>query len=203
MATVTDITPQKRNPNLYNIYLDDKFSFSLSDLDISLANIKIGDEFSKEEVEQFLRQSKTAKAYAMALRLLARRRRSQGEMRVYLRRKLVDEEISQIVIDRLLRERLLDDQAFAEAWISDRNLIKPRSTKMLALELRKKQIDRDVVEEVLSKQSEEDEVKNACLLIEKKIKNPRFTDQQKLIEYLSRQGFSYTVVKKAFQLIGL
>jgi regulatory protein len=53
------------------------------------------------------------------------------------------------VVTRLLENHLLDDRQFAEAWVSDRKTLHPRSKRLMAYEMMNKGLDRQVVQTAL------------------------------------------------------
>src|SRR5262245_13114772 len=84
-----------------------------------------------------------------AARFLEARSRSVAEVRRRLttagyRRELVDGAIA-----RLGELGMLDDEAFARAWVESRDRARPRGERALRDELRRKGIDRNIVDAVL------------------------------------------------------
>lgn len=199
MPKITDIAPQKRNSNLYSVFVDGKFRLSLSDLDLSNADIHIGQEISLEEIKILEERYLFAKAYNRSLDYLSRRARSIKEMKDYLLKKGYSIEIIDRIIEKLVDQRYLDDEQFAVMWVRDRNAIKPRSLKQLQAELYKKGIEKESMEHVLEEQKNQ-ELDNAVKLLVKKMKNPKNVDKQKQIAYLARLGFSYSVIRSAVDL---
>lgn len=196
MPRITDIKRQKRNENRYSIYIDDAYVFSLTDLDMSGSSLRVGQEIAAADIEYWQKHSFESKAYNQALGYIEYRRRSRREVDIYLARKDYEPEMVAVVLDRLASFGLLDDKAFAEAWLADRRALRPRSNRMLSQELRAKGVDRAIIDEVLD-ESEDDPVDILVAMIQKKRQLARFTDDQKLIAYLGRQGFSYAEIKEA------
>jgi regulatory protein len=199
MPVITDISSQKRHANYYSIFVDDKFSFSLTDLELSNSRLVIGQNLSPAEVDHWQRTSEASKAYHQAINLLSYRMRTRREMSQRLARKGWEEGIVEIVIERLVSEKLLDDEAFGASWVTSRNLLKPTSKRKLALELRQKGLDSEAVEVALADVSREDQIEAIKTIIAKKQKLARYADQQVLIRYLASQGFSYDLVKTALE----
>lgn len=199
MPVITDISSQKRHANYYSIFVDKKFSFSLTDLELSNSRLVIGQNLSAAEVDHWQRTSEASKAYHQAINLLSYRMRTRREMSQRLARKGWEERIVEIVIERLVDEKLLDDEAFGTSWVTSRNLLKPTSKRKLALELRQKGLDSDAVEVALADVSREDQIEAIKTIIAKKQKLARYADQQVLIRYLASQGFSYDLVKAALE----
>ncbi|RKW01853.1 MAG: RecX family transcriptional regulator [Candidatus Saccharimonas sp.] len=94
----------------------------------------------------------------------------------------------------MIEKKYIDDEKFAKFWVENRNQRKGSSIKKLKSELFSKGISSDIIEQVLSEsnRNDEDEIQK---IITKKAK--RYTDEQKLIAYLARQGFSFDEIKKA------
>lgn len=190
---ITDIKKQVRTAGRFSIYLDGKYSFSLDDHDLMQAKLAVGRELSKVEVESYKELSQLGKLFARCLNYLMIRRRSEFEIRQYLKRKDATPEDIDVLIDRLYGYRYLDDHAFARAWVDNRRELQKRSNRVLKLELRQKGISRDIIEEVLA-DSENDEKAVLRALVVKKRRMTRYHDRDKLLAYLLRQGYSYSSV---------
>src|SRR5260370_42444234 len=77
----------------------------------------------------------------VALRFLAQRPRSEHEVRRRLRRAGVAEAAEEAVISQLRQNALVDDTAFAEYWVEQRQSFRPRGARLLRAELRQHGID--------------------------------------------------------------
>ena len=192
---ITKISPAIKTEGRYNIYVDDKYSFSLDEVQLASLNLKKNDEIDAEQLDQLKSESDFGKNYVRALDLISRRPRSQREIRDYAFRKQWTKSNTERVIERLLERGYLDDAKFAEIFARSRANLRNYSTKRMKLELRKKGIASDIVDQVLTDSENFDE--NAALknLIAKK--RNRYDNEQKLIAYLARQGFSYDKIKSA------
>ncbi len=197
MPQITNLVQQKRHPDRYSVYLDGAFAFGLSSLDVSNAGLRMGHVVSTTEVDEWVRLSEEGSWYNKAIGLISYRRRSRHELQEYFRRKDVDDELSSKVIERLETIGLIDDRGFAAAWIADRQLLRPRSTRMLQVELMKKGISRDDIKEALATIEPDSEITQLMQLIETKRRQSRFHDSQKLMGFLARQGYGYDAIKKA------
>jgi regulatory protein len=93
-----------------------------------------------------------------ALRLLAHRARSRGELATRLRRKDFPSGLIQPVLDELESRGWLDDAEFARSWIRDRLRLRPRGRRALLAELRNKGVAGDVAEAALDEAFDEPEV---------------------------------------------
>ena len=98
-------------------------------------------------------------------------------------------EFTNLIISRLVEKGYLDDQKFAEYYVENRFVKKGISQKRLKMELIKKGISNSNIEQVLNKRNDEEEIKK---IINKKRKK---YDDDKLIQYLVRQGFDYQLAR--------
>lgn len=193
---ITDIKQQVKRQDRYSIYVDDKYSFSLSEHELMLQSLRIGQEFDVKEFEKIRDTAEEDKAYMRAIDLLARRQRSIWEMEQYLKRKKYDSRVIRTILNRLSNKGLLDDKKFAESWVYTRRLLKSVSKRRLLQELQQKKISNHIISEVLEA-DETDEQDVLKEIIHKKKSQSRYQDEQKLIAYLLRQGFNYSEVKAA------
>jgi regulatory protein len=189
---ITAIKQQVKRADRYSVFVDGKYAFSLSEtalLDMRLAS---GLELDERQLKEFKEASGADKAYGNALRYVAMRPRSTWELETYLRRKEVDEPVSQGIIERLARVGLVDDLAFARAWVSNRRLLKATSMRKLRLELKQKRVPEAIIDQALAEDTT-DERSALRQLINKK--RSRYPDDIKLMQYLARQGFGYDDIK--------
>lgn len=198
MPTVTNIKKQKKRADRVSVYVDGRYSFSLSTQQLNELKLSVGSEVSQTEIEQFTSTSATGKLLDKAFRQLARRPRSRWEMQDYLRRKDATEEQIDEVIGRLDTYGYLDDKAFAESWVRSRRALKPTSQKKLQFELKKKRVPSKIIDEVLDEDAT-NEIEQLKQLIVKKRRQTRYQEKQKLMAYCARQGFHYSDIKQALE----
>ncbi|MBC7868629.1 RecX family transcriptional regulator [Candidatus Saccharibacteria bacterium] len=207
---VTSIGIQARDKNRVNVSVDGKYRFSLGVFQLGSLGIKVGAEYDEAELATFEQESRFGKLYARALEYCFMRLHSSKEVRDYLYRKTrptrtktgelkegVSVEITMRVFDRLAEKGYINDQAFARSWIENRSLKKGVSKRKLSAELSAKGIDRSITEQLLgeTERTDADELQKIILK-----KRSRYPDEQKLIAYLARQGFSYDDIKSVLRV---
>jgi regulatory protein len=192
---ITKLEIQKKNKERVNVFLDEKFAFGLN-LNAALG-LKKGQVLSPAEIEQLRQGDEQQVAYERALFFLGFRPRSRVEVEQYLREKEYDATVVEAVVQKLLAEKHLDDEAFAQFWLESREQFRPRSTRALRYELRQKGIDREVIDEAVATV---DEDAAAWAVIESKLarwqslEQPDFT--QKVLSLLARRGFAYDIARR-------
>jgi regulatory protein len=194
MKKITAIQAQKKNPNRVSIDLDGEFAFGLSR--IVAAWLRVGQELSDEKIAALKTDDARELAYQKAMRFLGYRARSVQEVRDNLQKHEIPEAVIDEVLKRLQETNLLNDQEFAQAWVENRNTFRPRSRRALAMELRHKGLDDEVVQDVLDKNVDENALAlEAARKYLRKVQKLEWQDfRQKLGGFLGRRGFSYGVI---------
>ena len=192
---ITKISPAAKTEGRYNIFVDGKFSFSLDESQLVKIGLKKGDEISEERLAGLKNESDFGKNYIRAIDLISRRLRSEREIRDYAFRKTWAKENTEKVIERLRERGYLNDEKFAESFVRSRATLRNYSARKMKMELRKKGIASEIVDQVLTANDDFDEDQALKNLIQKKRKN--YDSEQKLIAYLAHQGFSYDKIKAA------
>jgi regulatory protein len=85
-----------------------------------------------------------------AARFLEARSRSVSEVRRRLTGAGYRADLVEGAIERMTELGMLDDEAFARAWVESRDRARPRGERAIREELRRKGLDRDVIDGVLA-----------------------------------------------------
>ncbi len=195
---ISAIKAQVKNPDRVSIYVDGKYSFSLSTNQLLEHKLHSGLELSEDDLAKLKYASDYGKTYDRALNYLMIRPRSAKELSDYLWRKKVEPELATSVLNKLQARGYVNDAAFAKSWVRARQLTKPVSKRRLVAELRQKGVGSDIIEQALSGDEPYDEHEALREMVAKKRRLARFAnDDQKLMQYLARQGFSYDEIKQA------
>ncbi len=143
-----------------------------------------------------------ASAKQIAFQLLKFRSRSRQEIVERLRRKGFPEEIITQTLDFLARLKYIDDTQFAVSWAQSR-LAKPLGLRRILFELEQKGVNKEVIEETLSKikssgYRETEVIDRMAKEKFKKIKSPdKYQAKSRVYGFLMRRGFSPEAVKEA------
>ena len=209
---VTDIKQAVKNPNRANVYINGKYRFSLDVYQLTELKVKMGTTFNEDELQNLEQQSEFGKLYARTLEYCLMRPHSEKEVRDYLWKKTMSRRlknkktgeiydkqgVSKISVDQVLKrlkdKDYINDERFSRWWVENRNQRKGTSLKKLRLELQQKGVSSDIITLVLEESCRSDEEEITKIIAKK---GSRYTDQNKLIAYLVRQGFSYDDIKRA------
>jgi regulatory protein len=111
-----------------------------------------------------------------------------------MRRKGVPDDAADEVLTRLTRAGLIDDAAFAEAWVSSRHGGRGLGRRALAGELRQRGVEPSLVAAALEQVEDDDEVVAATALVRRRLAStaglPTPTRVRRLCSMLARKGYS-------------
>jgi regulatory protein len=193
---LTAITNQASNKDRYSLFIDSKYSFSLSTESLLESKLAVGDEITALALEKLKAASNEDKLYGRALSLVSSRSKSNWEVAMYLKRKGADEDQIKNILSKLSNLKLINDESYAQAFVNTKTNLKPISKRKLIAELKKKKISETFITSAIEN-IEINDVQSLKQLIERKRTQTKYKDQQKLMQYLSRQGFNYGDIKQA------
>ncbi|MCC5575164.1 recombination regulator RecX [Microtetraspora sp. AC03309] len=151
-----------------------------------------------------------AVARAICLRLLTMAPKTRAQLAEALRKREVPEDAAQAVLERFSEVGLIDDEAFAAAWVSSRHAGRGLARRALAQELRHRGVDEDTVKEAVEQLDPEQEVETARRLVARKLAGTRGVETQartrRLVGMLARKGYgpglAFRVVREALESEG-
>ena len=202
MSKITALRPGKARRKRVNVFLDDKFAFSL-EAEVTLREgLRVGLELSTSQIESLARSDQFHRCLNAATHYLSYRPRSESELTGRLRQRGFAEGDIAATITRLKEQGLVDDMAFAQFWKDNRESFSPRSQWLTRRELRQKGVAEDIAEQVVDTV---DDVNSAYRAALSKARNLPQSDYQRfrrrLGEYLARRGFNYGVINRTVEQI--
>ena len=195
---ITALKLKKSEKNRITVFLDGEEAFTLHLA--AAAGLRKGQALTGADIERLKKEDDLSRAYNQAIRYLASRSRSQKQTESHLTGKGYHREIVAQTINRLIKEKYLDDEAFARLWVENRERFRPRSNYALQYELKEKGIAPDTIDKVLSEFKEEE---SAWALIKGKLKSwQKLGDvelKKKIMGLLSRRGFGYEISRITYE----
>ena len=151
-----------------------------------------------------------ARARQICLRLLTAAPRTRAELAAALNRRGVPGEVAEAVLGRFADVGLIDDAAFARAWVESRHYSRGLSRRSLSAELRQHGVDTDEIREAVSTLDPEQEVATARRLVEQKMASTRGQPPEARIRRaagtLARKGYPpdlvFRLIKEALEQEG-
>jgi regulatory protein len=129
--------------------------------------------------------------------------RSRKELRDKLAKRDVPDELAERLLDRFGEVGLVDDEAFARAWVESRQRSRGLARRALAQELRRKGVDDETARTALDELDPDQEAQAAHDLVRKKARSMRNLDRavatRRLVGMLARKGYppglAYRIVR--------
>lgn len=210
---ITELSPQKKNPSRFNLFVNEKFFLGVSTIGVAKYNLYKGKEieeslldeivieeiyqrFLDRTVEYLTRGIKTEKAVRQYLKQLQFKKKGKwfDEGIVFEWEKLFDR-----VVEQIKKYKYIDDLRFAQQFLESRSKNKPRSTAFIISELISKGVSRDIAQQAIG----QSDVTNDELLRKvyaKKYKTAPFElDDRKKVDFLRRKGFNWDEISKLQQ----
>ncbi|WP_086563383.1 recombination regulator RecX [Streptomyces africanus] len=133
-------------------------------------------------------------ARAICLRLLTGTPRTRKQLADALRKRQIPDDAAEEVLSRFEEVGLINDGAFADAWVESRHHGRGLARRALARELRTKGVDSTLIDEAVSQLDSEQEEATARELVARKLRSTRGLDRDKrlrrLAGMLARKGYS-------------
>ena len=202
MKTITAIEPQKTQKGRVNLFLDGAFAFSISIPVAATVGLQEGQKLSPTEIEKLKNAELFHRSLNSALKYLSPRPRSEAEVRARLRRHGYDVDIIQQVITKLKEQKLVDDTVFAQFWRENRENFKPRSRRLIEVELKQKGVDAETIAEAI--EGFDDEL-GAYKAAQRKaipltgLDYPSF--RKRLGTFLRQRGFPYELINMTIERV--
>jgi len=192
---VTALKAHPRNKAQVKVYLDGQFACNLTT--IIAARLRVGKTLDEAALAQLKQADADEQAYERALRFLTTRPRAEAEGRRRLQTHQVSPAVIDRVIERLRQAGFLDDQAFAAYWVENRATFRPKSKRMLALELKRKGVrDAGLLGEALAQANDDEAAYQVAVKRAARLQNlPLAEFKRKLGDFLARRGFGFETIE--------
>ena len=207
LKIITKIGRQKNNPERYNIYLDEQYSFAVDEGTLIKFGLMKGKALEPFDIDEIIYEDEIAKAFNKGLNFLSYQMRSEQEVR----KKLLAAELGEAVVEEAIRKLaklgFLNDETYSKALLETKKRTAKKGPRAIQQDLIKKGINKDLQKEVLQQYSHDDQLQNALSLAEKLVragdaKTPSQV-KQKIQDLLLRNGYSFSIVSEVLDQIEL
>ncbi len=202
MKKITALRTGRGRGKRINVFLDGRFAFSLETEVAVKKDLQVGQEISTSQIEALTRSDQFHRCLNAAFRYLGYRSRSESEVRERLHRRGFDADCIEAVMVKLKEQNLIDDAAFAQFWKDNRELFSPRSQRLTKLELKRKGVPNDIIDQVVGEIDDEDSAYRAALGKTRRWSRSDYQDfRHRLGQYLRRRGFNYEVLNHTVERV--
>ena len=143
-------------------------------------------------------------AYLQLAALCAQAEHCQQEMRDKMRRWELDETVQNRIIDRLIKERYVDDERYARAFVKDKIRYNKWGRRKVQQALWQKHVDADIQQRVLDEIDEKEYLDILRPLLKQKRKSIKaesdYELNQKLIRFALGRGFGFDIIRQCLNV---
>jgi regulatory protein len=193
---ITAVEPAQRRRGRVQVYVDGVAAFDVARAVAVARRLRPGAAIDPAQVEAIVAADRRRAALETAAAMLARRPRSERDVRRRLAGRKFEAALVEATVTRLGELKLLDDAEFARAWTESRDRSSPRGRRLMVQELRAAGVAAPAAFEAALAISDEDA---AYRVAEKKAQALTSCDERafrdKLGSHLQRRGFGWQTAR--------
>ena len=191
---------EKKKNGMYQVFFDNGNDIDLSEEIILKYNLLIKKEASSSLIDKMLDENKVYIGYNLAIKYITTKMRSKKEIREHLKKKEIDNDSINEIIGILIKEKYIDDDSYAKAYVNDKILLTNDGPNKIrnsledlginsksingASELFDPSIQEEKIDKVIKKLINTNRTKSGYLL------------KNKILTYLSNLGYDRSIVNK-------
>lgn len=202
-AQISTIEPQKKRTDRYSLFCGSDFIIGLSGQTLLQFNLRKGVEITPFLFKQLQEAEEYQAIKDYFIRLLGRRDHARGELQKKGLAKGFPDTIMDEVLNELSDKNYLNEEVFAEKFISDKLSFSKWGPQKIRSELIKKGVQNQTIDKLLKEQTGDLELSRICvdLVVKRKARYLRENDplkrRQKIIGWLLQKGFQQDTIHKA------
>ena len=196
---ITSVEKIKKSKEKFSVYIDGRFSFSIAEDDYLSLHLYDKSELSQDEIDYIKNTINFRAAKNYALKYLSYKLRTEKEVRMKLQDDGFDSDSIETALEALTALGYINNKIFVQKYVYDRSKLKPKSKKLIKMELLGKGIQEDIIDEVLNDWNV-DEASVAESLVKRKFGKYDLEDEKikrKAYMFLKHRGFCHDVIESA------
>ncbi len=197
---ITAVERSRRHRGRVDVYVDGDVACELARTLAETRGLRPGASITPEQIAALIADDRRRRALDAAVAMLARRPRSEREVRQRLRQRKFEPELVDATVARLFDTKLLDDAEYARSWTESRDRQSPRGSRLIARELRANGVEAAIADDAASAVSDEDA---AYRLAARRLRSlaglERDVFRNRLGGYLQRRGFGWDTCRSTVE----
>ena len=189
----------------YKLNLDDGTNVLLHEDLILKYNLLISKEVSKKQLEELQEENMSYIAYSLCLDYLKAKMRSKKEIKEYLLKKEVKEELIDNAINILSNQGYLNDEIYCKAYINDKINLSNDGPYKIKENLSKLGISEEIINKNIIAFDNNLELERIKKIIDKQIKTnhnkSEYILKRKIVDYLTNLGYTKSLIIKEIDSI--
>jgi regulatory protein len=198
VPVLTALKPTRQRGR-FAVHVDGAFAFAVSEAFVARNGLHEGRLYTEADYEALRGAARSEAALTHAYRLLAHRLRSEAELRRRLHEKGHTADLTDALISRLTEEGLVDDRAFARAFVSDKVKLSGWGRERIARDLGRAGLSDEIVQAAVAHLEEADEYERAMAALGRHgpPRPPLDKARKRAYDFLSRRGFASPIAYRA------
>ena len=184
----------------YKVFLDNNTDLLLYEDTILKFNLLLTGEISSDKLKKITDFNFECDVYYAALKSLKNRFKSVKELKENLLKKEYPSNLVDTSINRLIKEKYLDDRVFAKSYIHNQIITTSKGPKKISTELQKKGVSKDIINEEINIYTEEEQTIKINKIINKLIKSNKSRGnvvlKNKITTDLINLGYDISTINK-------
>jgi regulatory protein len=197
---ITSIERKRGRRGRVEVYVDGVLRFDIAREAATKRTLRPGREIADSEIAAMVAEDARRSALDTAVAMLARRPRSEREIRRRLAQRKCDAALTDETIELLRQRGLIDDAEFARSWAESRDRSSPRGKRLIAAELRAHGVELALASEAVAPIADDDA---AYRVAAKRLHALEGADDRtfrdRLGAHLQRRGFGWETVRATVQ----
>jgi regulatory protein len=197
---ITSIERKRGRRGRVDVYVDGVLRFDIARDSASKRSLRPGRPIADDEIAALIIEDAKRTALDTAVAMLARRPRSERELRRRLAQRKCDPALINETMELLRVRGLIDDAEFARSWAESRDRSSPRGRRLIAAELRAHGIEHTIAADAVAAV---DEHEAAYRVAQKRLRSLETADDRafrdRLGAHLQRRGFAWDTVRATVQ----
>lgn len=195
---ITDIKQQIKNEKRYSIFLDEKFAFGVSDVDVLYYKLEVGKELSQKELDSIIEETQIAKGRDLAFKYISYRNRTERELKEKLKEKEYTDDVIENIVVTLKEYNYINDEQYAMDMQKELINFKMYGEFRIKQILMQKGISKNIINSLFFDYEKMQE--NAIKLLKRKYGKitPDYKEKKKIYSFLERKGYSYEIIKNSY-----
>ncbi|CAK8053649.1 recombination regulator RecX [Eupransor demetentiae] len=204
MKKITRIATQKR-AGRYNIELDGRFAFGLSESVLVKFGLAKGRELDDELIARIQHEDDIAQALKLALNYLGPSLRTVQQIQKRLLDKEVQPAIADQVIEQLKEQGYLDDASYAKHYLVNKKVFQPKGPLLISRDLKQAGVSDEIIEATMPDYTWDEQIEIASKIASKVARShrrePQRSQVQRINQSLVQKGFSFDVAQRVIELL--
>ena len=200
MAQITDISPQVKDKERVNVYVDGRFYCGMKLETVLACRLKAGMHIEPAQLDEIQLKNECSQAFDRALTHLSASMKTEKQMCDYLKKKGYVESVCRHVLEKLRGYAFVNDEEYCAQYVQTAG--KDMGARRIVFELRKRGAREECIESALaSLEGEEDAARRAA---EKFMKNRPHTRENlaKAFRHLMSRGFGADISRDVLSALG-